>query len=440
MNKTILMRKQILLLLLSAWTLCSLAQGTDTLRLSLSKCREMAIEYNQQLKMADNAVVQAKLDREIAFANYLPKIDGQTMVGWAKDTESMGMTIMMKGFYMADIMLQQPLYAGGRIKAGNDLAKIGQQVSEEQLRLKQQEALLETDQAYWGYVSVLQKERMLLSYQEYMSALVDRVKVSVDAEMATGNELLRINAKKSEIDYNLQKVRTGVELCRMVLCNCIGCDLDQPILPADNEIRVEAPEGMDDDLSERPEMKLLDAAVNAKKKMVKLTMGEYLPSLGVGAAYMWYGGIKLKGYTEYMGTTVPYTQKMKDHLPFAMLSLNVPLWNWGESWKKVKKARIDVQNSELEREHNKRLLSIQVRQAILNVTDGYVQIETAERGLTQAKENLRVMRDKYEAGMATLTDLLDAQAQWQQAESNLIEAKTQYCIYKTEYLKAVGRL
>ena len=99
-----------------------------------------------------------------------------------------------------------------------------------------------------------------------------------------------------------------------------------------------------------------------------------------------------------------------------------------------------MQNSELEREHNKRLLSIQVRQAILNVTDGYVQIETAERGLTQAKENLRVMRDKYEAGMATLTDLLDAQAQWQQAESNLIEAKTQYCIYKTEYLKAVGRL
>jgi outer membrane protein TolC len=42
--------------------------------------------------------------------------------------------------------------------------------------------------------------------------------------------------------------------------------------------------------------------------------------------------------------------------------------------------------------------------------------------------------------MSTLTDLLDAQSQWQQAESNLIEARTQYKIYETEYRRAVGTL
>jgi len=51
-----------------------------------------------------------------------------------------------------------------------------------------------------------------------------------------------------------------------------------------------------------------------------------------------------------------------------------------------------------------------------------------------------VMQERYDADMSTLTDLLDAQSQWQQAESNLIEAKTQYKLYQTEYLKAVGRL
>jgi outer membrane protein TolC len=50
------------------------------------------------------------------------------------------------------------------------------------------------------------------------------------------------------------------------------------------------------------------------------------------------------------------------------------------------------------------------------------------------------MNDRYENAMSTLTDLLDAQSQWQQAQSNLIEAQTQYKIYQTEYLKAVGRL
>ena len=50
------------------------------------------------------------------------------------------------------------------------------------------------------------------------------------------------------------------------------------------------------------------------------------------------------------------------------------------------------------------------------------------------------MQNRYSASMAPLTDLLDAQSQWQQAESNLIEAQTQYKIYETAYLRATGQL
>ena len=81
-----------------------------------------------------------------------------------------------------------------------------------------------------------------------------------------------------------------------------------------------------------------------------------------------------------------------------------------------------------------------MQQAVRNVQDGYGLVYTAEKGLRQADENLRVMRNRYAASMASLTDLLDAQSQWQQAESNLIEAQTQYKIYETEYLRATGRL
>ena len=50
------------------------------------------------------------------------------------------------------------------------------------------------------------------------------------------------------------------------------------------------------------------------------------------------------------------------------------------------------------------------------------------------------MRNRYTEQMAPLTDLLDAQSQWQQARSNLIEAQTQYKIYETQYLRAIGAL
>ena len=124
----------------------------------------------------------------------------------------------------------------------------------------------------------------------------------------------------------------------------------------------------------------------------------------------------------------------------AMLSVKIPIFHWGENRKKVRKAQYGLRNAELDLQKNSRLLDIEVQQAIRNVQDGYLLILTAEKGLQQAEENLRVTHNRYAASMAPLTDLLDAQSQWQQAQSNLIEAQAQYKIYETEYLRTRGEL
>jgi outer membrane protein TolC len=140
------------------------------------------------------------------------------------------------------------------------------------------------------------------------------------------------------------------------------------------------------------------------------------------------------------GVAYPFSSKMKSDGASAMVMLSVPIWNWGMGKKSVKKAKLDVLNAQLDLQRNQRLLAIQARSAVKNVQNGYLQVQTAQLGAQQSDENLRVMNDRYENAMSTLTDLLDAQSQWQQAQSNLIEAQTQYKIYQTEYLKAVGRL
>lgn len=61
-------------------------------------------------------------------------------------------------------------------------------------------------------------------------------------------------------------------------------------------------------------------------------------------------------------------------------------------------------------------------------------------GKAQADENLRVTENRYHASMCPLSDYLDAQFQWQQARSNLIEAFTQSRIAETDYLMATGHL
>ena len=140
------------------------------------------------------------------------------------------------------------------------------------------------------------------------------------------------------------------------------------------------------------------------------------------------------------GINVPFSKTYGDGSALAMLSVSIPIFHWGEGSKKVRRAKIDLMNAELDLHKNRRLMDIEVQQAVHNVQDGYHMISTAKVSLDQATENLRVMKTRYDTSMSPLTDLLDAQSLWQQAESNLIEAQTQYKIYETEYLKAIGKL
>jgi len=417
------------------------ASAQQTLTLNQQQCREMALQNDERIKSMDNAQKQAEIDKQIAFLNYLPTVDGSLLgIYQFTSTDMMGMKMEMKPMYMAGLTVQETFYAGGRIKAGNDLAEIGRTVAEQNIRKSRAEVLADVDNAYWTYVSVRKKVEMLKTYVEYVQSLFDQVKISVEAELAVENDLLRINAKKSEIQYNLQKAETGEDLSRMMLCNYIGVDLDTQIIPADEQIEITMPENMDEDISNLPEMQLLNQGVQAKQKQVKMALGEYLPSLAGMFGYSTYGGIKTSGTQMVDGVAYPFSNKMKSSGASAMVMLSVPIWNWGMGKKSVKKAKLDVLNAQLDLQRNQRLLAIQARSAVKNVQNGYLQVQTAQLGAQQSDENLRIMNDRYENAMSTLTDLLDAQSQWQQAQSNLIEAQTQYKIYQTEYLKAVGRL
>lgn len=434
------MKRNIILLALSLVMAAGL-WAQEPIKLTLDECRQLALKHDERIKQMSNQERQAEIDRQVSIIGFLPKIDGSLMGFYlTPSTETMGMKMVMHGTYLAGLTLQQPIYTGGRLIAGKDLAKIGQEVAMENFRKTRQDVIADVDNAYWSLVAVIKKVEMLETYISYMDALLRDVSISVEAEMALESELLRIETKKNEIEYNMRKAQTGVELCKLMLCNYIGLEFGTDVFPADQDIPISEPRDLSEDISALPELSLLQLNIDAKKKQVNLTRGEYLPSIAAMASYCAYGNIKMQGTTEVDGAPYSYSNKLNDTNFLVGVAVSVPLVNWGEGFKKVKKAKLDVENARLDLEQNQRLLSIQARQAILNVTDGYVQIETAEKGVKQSDENLRVMTERYNASMATLTDLLDAQSQWQQSQSNLIEARTQYRIYMSEYLRATGRL
>lgn len=407
-------------------------------------CMRMALESSEEIQIAKNSVVQSDLQRGIARTAYLPNFSGSVTTGWRlpdSKYDEMAMNLSMRGLYMAGINVTQPIFAGGKIVAANKLARIGQQAADRQLRLKEIQVTANAETSYWTYVAVLAKVEMMQSYKALVDTVYMQTLASVEAGLSTETDLLRVDARRLQVEYQLGQVVNGADLCRMSLCNMIGVDPDTPIEVADTDVPVGLPLGFGDyNLDYRPEVQLLDADIAAKSQQVNLTRGDYLPQLGLQAGWSAYGNIKLDMMQQGPdGNYYPYSQNIKGNGWTIMLSLQVPIFHWGEGAKKVKHARIEVDNARLSRENVYKQLNLEVQQAIANVRSGLRQLSSAERAMAQAQASLDASLQSYEVGLSTLTELLDAQSQWHTSRADLIEARTQLRINIVEYDRVTAR-
>ena len=271
--------KQYILTIITMVTVAGL--HAQPLSLSLQDCRRMALEYNEKIKTADNAVNKAKLDRQIAFAQYLPKVDGSFTLLHMQNQDLLeignvlGVSLQTRGTFLAGVNITQPLYVGGQITAANRLARIGQTVSEEQQRKIRQQVIADVDNAYYTLISVRSKVQMLEAYARQMQGLYDQVQLGVNVQMATENDLLRISTKQNEISYQLQKAHNGEQLCGLALAYAIGTDLEQVIIPTDTIFNYQSSTlnsqdlGLSEDFSSRPDLHLLQQQVKASDVEVK---------------------------------------------------------------------------------------------------------------------------------------------------------------------------
>lgn len=413
------------------------------LELSLRECREMALRSDENIRIAENNVTGADLDRSVARKAYLPKIDGSGNMIYSLPDTKMGdiMTMQMRGAYMAGISLTQPIYTGGKIITANKMADAGRQISQEQLRAARMDVIAEAEKTYWTYVAVLSKVEMMNSYLAMMDSIYEMTALSVKTGMAARPVLLRVETRRSEIMYRLQQAKAGADVCRMALCRVIGVADSVAIVPTEpTDIDFRLPSG-GADIAGRPEVMMLAKTIDIKKYGVSMARADYLPTIGMQLGWSAYGNIKMKGIMQdQTGGYMPFSTTIHSNGFLGVLSLQLPIFNWGEGRKKVSRAKIEVENARLALERNKRLMELEARQNYSNLVTGTELVKYAETAMSEADENLRRMTQQYETGLSTLTDLLEAQSQWHSSHSNLIEARTQYRIYYVDYLRSTGTL
>lgn len=415
----------------------------NAMELSLEQCREMALNTDELIKIAKNKLTQSNLDKGIATTAYLPKIDGSASALYMTPNSKVGdaMELQMKGVYLAGFSLVQPIFAGGKIITANKLARLGQEAAQKQLEATVMDVIANAEKSYWIYVAVRSKIEMLNSYITQLDSILSYTNSAYELGLTTLLSVSRVETKMSELQYNLRQAKSGEEMCRLSLCRIIGVDDTEEIIPIENIDFTSTAKLVYSGIEQRPELNLAKLNVQAKKHEIAMVRADFLPTLGMQIGWNAFGNLKMKNYMMLDdGIIYPYTQSISYKGFAGVLSLSVPIFHWGEGFKKVKKTKIEVENAELELEQNRKLMELQAQQTYSNYLDGFSLIESAEKAFENSELNLKMMKEQYESGLMTLTDLLEAQSQWQASFSNLIEAKTQLKINEIDYLRSVGKL
>lgn len=424
--------------------------------LPLDSCFELARTHSAVLKNARLDVLAARAKKQEALASYFPKVTVQAfgfgaldpmleigvldILGHSPTARNLNRLIQQVGAqyginttyrtldhgWTASATAIQPLFAGGRIVNGNRLAQLGVQASVLQEKISERTMLEEVENSYWLVVSLEEKRKTLEQMQDLLDNVEKDVRSACSAGLATETDVMQVTLKQNELKSGKIQVENGIRLAKMNLFNTIGYaynpyrNVDMDGLPRIDDVMFSnlpdtllPPETYYMDENEiaaaQEEMRLLELQVDAEKLTKKMILGEALPQVGVGALY---------GYSDMMN---------KDRFNGALfVSAKVPLSDWGATARKLQGEEYHLQKALNDKEFYSSQILLQIRQLWLNLTSAWEQLQVAEESVETARKTTGQLTEHYRAGMASLSELLQAQARLQQESEACIDRKIAY--------------
>jgi outer membrane protein TolC len=338
-----------------------------------------------------------------------------------------GTTSMLKDVQVGYVDIMQPIFAGGRILYGNQMAAVGRDGARYRIRLTEEEITRSTEEQYWRIVSLNEKRETLKKYDTLLHSLLRQVKDAHASGLVLRNDVLKVQLQQSDLQLDISRLDNGRKLAAMAFSQYIGLSHDSTIVLKDEWPAIESPDRFyvapQSVLQSRTEYRLLEKAVQAARLQTRLKRGEFLPEVGVGMRAM----------------VVKLDEADRRHHNVFFGSISVPISDWIAGASEIKEHRLKEEIARNELKDRSELLMLQMEKAWQDFGDSYKQVQLAEESKLQAEENLKVNEDSYRNGLTSVSDLLEAQALLQQTYNQLTDSRADYMIKKTRYLQVTGR-
>jgi len=426
---------------------------------TLPECRQLALENNIKIRDAKLSIDQAHEQEKEAYSKYFPIVSAtgtyfkssdylihKDLSLSADDQKKLAQIITQLGLnpsalsslptsydinlinhgMLLGVLALEPIYAGGQISNSNKLAKLQTEIRKLQMQQSHDDILNTTEIYYNQLLTLYEKEQTLNSVDKLLERIHQDAYNAYKAGVKNKNDVLTVELKQNGIATDRLTLDNGIRLCKLVLAQYIGengkdINIDTTLI---SDLKNPSYYLTDHDaaLNGRVEAQLLDKNVEANELQTKIKKGSLLPTVSVGAT---------GGFNDLSGSG------RVDVIGLAMV--RIPISGWWSDSHAVKHQQIAEQIAREDRENNRQMLVIQMQSAYDDFENAYKQIELAKKSMEKSTENLRLNEDYYHAGTSTMSNLLDAQSNYQQSRNQYTDAVVQYLNCRTAYLLATNR-
>lgn len=281
----------------------------------------------------------------------------------------------------------------------------------------------------------------------YLQVLAAQARISaVKAQIETGTALLKSLREQREagvvapIDVNRSQVELQAEQQRLVslendlakqkinLARIVG------LPPTDTfELASDAPfsptpaitleQALQEATENRADLKAAEAQVRAAELARSAARAERLPSLGVSADYGVIG-----------------INPANSHGTFTIVgSLRIPIWQGGRTEGAIMQAEAALEQRRAELEDLRGRISADLRTTLLDLASSGSQVEVARSNQELSRETLRLTRERFEAGITTTVEVVQAQQSVSAADVDYITSVFSHNVAKIALARSIGK-
>ena len=422
-------------------------------RLSLEDCRERAKTQSRLLQQRDQDIAAAHARKQEVFTKFFPQVSARGiylhmqkelhLINWDQPLGSFNFlipdrlrhlgTIDLRNVYVANITAIQPIFLGGRIRSGYQMASLAEKLQSELRATTATEVENKVDEAYWQVVSLVSKEKLLNQLVALLEQTVKNVDASIEAGVATKADGLSVRTKLSEAEVKRSQVINGLQLSKMLLADLCGLDEGTPFTLADEAtLELTLPSQTnhaDEDLTlaieRRSEVRSLRLVDSIYRKRISLESSSLLP--------------KVYGFASYSATNPNSFNGQKKEFGgqyYLGLMLEVPISDLFSGSFRRRTAQAEHRAKQLELAEARSKISLQMKQALRKADDARRSYDAAMKAVAMARENMRYAKVGYEEGVIPLLNYTMAQTAWMSAQDSLIDAQIQVLLSESK-LKSI---